>query len=473
MQYWTPRHVRRVLGGSWLSAPEESGRFINGVNIDSRTVQSGQAFIAIKGDRHDGHSYLSQAASAGASILIVSDAEQSASAADLGVPVLLVEDTSSALSLLARAWRQLLFRFGVKVIAVTGSNGKTTTRNLIHTALSARFQGSQSPKSFNNHIGVPLTLLAANPTDDFVVCEIGTNHPGEVAELCDLVRPDLAVVTSVGAEHMEFFGSIENVAREEVSVAGFVSPSGSVFLPCDKQLSVVKECVAPRVEIQRVRRPGKFNPTATGSTFEIEGCSFDLPLHGKHNAGNAALAVAVASACGIDTQVAATALANAAPVDGRLTPVVLPGDVLVINDAYNANPTSMVAALDVLCALPTRAQVARRVAVLGDMLELGEQADEYHRQIGQDLARRNGSGADLVVTTGPLSRGIADVLGGASDWHGSVHHVDAADELAQRVAALLQPGDVVLLKASRGMQLEQVIPAIERRFAAVTESEAA
>jgi len=238
MAFWTPQQFELVTAGTWVHAPADADARLAGVSIDSRTIRPGEVFVALPGERFDGHDFLERAAEAGAAILIVEEE----AAVDRGVmpdgcAILQVQDTYATLRQLGRAYRGWLAAHNVTVIAVTGSNGKTTTRHLIHAACSAKLSGTQSPKSFNNHIGVPLTLLAASVEDDFVVVEIGTNHPGEVAALGELVRPDAAVITSVGEEHMAFFGTLEAVAVEEASIGRFVRPGGFVVTPSSPYLS--------------------------------------------------------------------------------------------------------------------------------------------------------------------------------------------------------------------------------------------
>lgn len=443
--FWTPDHLARVTRGRWLAEPRAEVA-LAGVNIDTRSLRPGQVYVAIRGERFDGNTFTNQALQAGAAMAIVDrDVEVQAKG-----PVLRVDDTVAALQAMAAAYRDALREAGCRVIAITGSNGKTTTRNLIHTVLSAKLRGTQSPKSFNNHLGVPLTLLGASlePPDDFVVVEIGSNHPGEVAALGKIVRPDAAVVTSIGHEHMEFFGALENVAKEEFSIAGFVE--GPVFVPASHRL------------------PAGFEAPTTAMVFEDDAAvPSDLPLPGEHNRRNAAAAAAVARWFGLDDATITRALRGAKPVDGRLQRIEI-GSVSVIHDAYNANPSSMAAALRTLATLPV-AQSGRRVAILGDMFELGDEGPQLHRGTAEVIAgieRETPGAIAAVVTIGSLSMFTADALQRA--WPTAPERVRPfaawSDDLPAQVAALLRPSDLVLLKGSRGMKLERLLPAIEATF---------
>lgn len=477
MTFWNLSNLAAVTGGRWLSAPP-AGVVTSGVSIDSRAIRAGQAFIAIPGEKFDGHDFVDAAAKAGASVLIVSKSLQPPLPSEgggwgegaLSTPTLLVPDTIAALQQLAAAYRNELRDAGCRVIAVGGSNGKTTTRNLIHAALSATLRGTQSPKSFNNHLGVPLTLLAASTSDDFVVVEIGTNHPGEIDALGKIARPDAAVIVSIGREHMEFFGTLDGVASEEASLLAHVSPDGLLVLPGDEPARALLE-----PHVQRLRRgqsvvrfglsagcdvrAARVKADAAGVAFRVGDVAVHLPLLGDHNAANATAALAVGRWMGVPDADAAAALERVQPVSMRLQARTV-GPITLINDAYNANPESMARAIQTLASFPVQAG-GRRVAVLGDMLELGATAPDSHRELGQSLGA---SSVDLAVLVGRLSMFAAQEL--AKRWPPERVHAFAAwtDDLPAQVADLLQPGDAVLIKASRSIGLERLVPAIEARF---------
>lgn len=422
--FWRLDHLEKVTGGTWVIEPPSYEDAATGLSHDTRTLAAGQVYLAVKGENHDGHRFVGGALESGAVCAIVSD-----EAAVGPGPVLLVDDTVAALQELASAHRDALAAGGCRVIAVCGSNGKTTTRNLVHHVLTrCGLTGTQSPKSFNNHLGVPLTLLAAEPGHDFVACEIGTNHPGEIAALGDIAWPDAAVITSVGAEHLEFFKTIQGVAEEEAAILPFVRPGGFVTLPAE-----AAELIAPFYNVQEGVVVLPVSPAAVERDAPE-----DLALLGDHNRANAALVVALSRWLELAVDAVHDALRCAEPPPGRLKALGLGQNLTVIDDTYNANPDSMRAALAVLAAAG-----GRKVAVLGDMLELGEAGADAHRQIA-DEAR---AVADQTVLIGQAF--------GADPW---------TDATPTRVADSLQPGDTVLLKASRGLALERIIPAIQAKF---------
>ena len=486
MDFWTPQTFAAVTGGRWLVSPADAGASLAGLTTDSRGVQRGQAFLALKGEKFDGHDFLAQAG-AQAGLLIVANAAKAA-AAQPHTACLLVSDTLGALQSLAQAYRDELAQAGTRVIAVAGSNGKTTTRSLIHAVLSAGFRGTQSPKSFNNHIGVPLTLLAASRegprADDFVAVEIGTNHPGEIEALGHLVGPDAVVLTSLGHEHMAFFGSLDAVAREESTILRHLRPGGAGVAVIEAQALEQLRALGLMPELNRVVSFGAGQgdlrldgaPVLDGNGGQIfsvrGGPKVHLPLLGMHNAVNALAAVAVGRWMGLDDAGIARGLGQVRPVEMRLNLLRLgtaAAPVVVLNDAYNANPDSVAAALATLRQMAPPRPGGRRVVILGDMLELGADGPELHRAVGRAVAAAGPDERDgfhLAVFVGKLAMFMAEAaarrwpperLGAFPQW---------SPDLPQRVAELLRPGDLVLLKASRGVGLERLLPALRDRFAA-------
>jgi UDP-N-acetylmuramoyl-tripeptide--D-alanyl-D-alanine ligase len=502
--FWNPDAVRAALGGAWVARPPVPGPPgappLAGVSTDSRAIRPGQVFVAIRGDTHDGHAFLRDAVERGASMLVIDEAA-ALPAAGLGRPVAVVRvpETRRALLRLAAAYRQTLT--ATRVIAVAGSNGKTTAKRLIDAVLSVRLRGTCSPKSFNNDIGVPLTILAASPADQYLLCEIGTNAPGEVHALAQAVQPDVAVITSIGREHLEGLGSLEGVAREEASLLAHLRPGGVAIVTADsphlaEHLRPVANVVtfgrAAHADlrlsaVEHAPSPGGGGPHLGALRFAVNGrATYTLPLIGEHNALNALAAIAVGRRMGLADEQIADALAAASPAEMRMERLSIRG-IDLINDAYNANPESMLAALRTLVAVGPAA--ARRVAVLGDMLELGAAAPDAHREIGRaileldDAARAGGgAGINLVVIVGHLGLFIAERLSAgavspcpASDgasapsapdrsraWPADRYTLvsDLDDGRAASVAALLKPGDLVLLKGSRRMRLERIVEAL-------------
>ena len=436
--FWSFDHLVRVTDGEWLREPADDDPAPTGLSHDTRGLLVGHAYLAIEGERFDGHGYVGEAFAKGASLAIVGRDVGPVAAG----PTLLVEDPVAALQDLASAYRDTLARGGCKVIAVCGSNGKTTTRHLLHHVLTgAGLKGTQSPKSFNNHLGVPLTLLAADPAHDFVACEIGTNHPGEVEALAGIAWPDAAVITSIGREHLEFFKTIDGVAHEEASVMRFVRPGGLIVTP--------GEAAALMVPFYDVKENVALLPLKDAHAVPA-----DFALAGEHNRMNAALVLAVARWLEVDADRAAAALATATTPDGRMQRIVLgDGDaaVTVIHDAYNANPDSVRVALEHLAQQP-----GRTVAVLGDMLELGPAAPAAHAEV---LQRARELEVSLTLAVGPLTAAAADGTA-AEAWETAQEAAAAAGGVADHV----KPGDTVLLKASRGVALEKLLPTLEAAF---------
>ncbi|MCC7407104.1 MAG: UDP-N-acetylmuramoyl-tripeptide--D-alanyl-D-alanine ligase [Phycisphaeraceae bacterium] len=477
--FWTPAGIKATLGGRWRREPAGAAAVLRGVSIDSRTLSVGQVFVAIKGERVDGHDYLDAAAKAGAGLLIVS--ESFGGRVPQGTPALEVVDTVEALGQLGATWREVLRRAGVKVIAVTGSSGKTTTRHLIHTVLSSRWRGTQSPKSFNNHLGVPLTLLGASAGDDFVVAEVGMNHPGEIAPLAGMLRPDVGVITHIGSAHVGQMGSREAIAREKRCLYAGLCEGGVAVVPGDDEFREVLEEAAPAgVRVLRfgasegsdLRLVGEVRTGEDGIAFEMGGVTVRLPMLGAHNAWNALAAAAVGRWMGMSDAEIAVALRGVSAVAMRLAVQRFGrgrGEVVVINDAYNANPESMRAALGALASHPVR-EGGRRVAILGDMLELGEFGPEAHREVGRFL-RQQQEKIHVVGLIGKLSMFTAQEL--AREWPPERMSAWPGWEGLEpaTVAGLVWPGDVVLLKASRGMALERLLPALGARATAEGEGQ--
>ncbi len=443
-----------------VGASPVTGPTIRGVCTDSREVTPHSLFVALRGDHFDGHDHLPAAAAGGAVAAIV-DRDVPP---EPGLTLIRTDDARRAMGRLATFVRR---RFRGTVIAVAGSNGKTGTKHLIHAALSSTLRGSMSPKSFNNDVGVPVTLFAADPTDDFVVLEMGTNHPGELAHLSRMAEPDVAVLTNVGAEHLEFFGDLDGVRREEASVAVGLRPGGLLVTHADDPgllVRVIGQDV-PWVGFgwggQNLVPTTGVVCTAAGTTFDWAGGppgsprTFKVPQVGRHTALSATAALIVCRRLGVDLGRAAAALAVATGPGMRLQ-VRRAGRLTLLDDAYNANPSSVAAALETLRDLPT---AGRRVAVLGDMLEMGDAAAAGHADVGRLAAA---CGVDVLACVGPLSAATAAAAKDAG--LPAVFHALTTTEAAALVPTLLSDGDLVLLKASRGLRLERVAEAIQSTF---------
>lgn len=453
MKPMTLEEVRSAVHGRWLAR----GRAvpIEAVATDSRSARGGELFFALRGERFDAHQFLWQAAEAGCLAAVAAlDAPLPRGVAEaFAGGVIGVADTTKALGELAAFHRR---RLAGDVVAVTGSNGKTTVKRMIHHILSRRLRGTCSPRSFNNAVGVPLTLLDASVGDDYVLCELGTSAPGEIAALAAMAAPDVAVITSVAPAHLEGLGSLERIAVEKASILGALAPEGLGVIwgdspelaravrPYPRRLIRFGACESSELRLTA------HQPLGPRQRFQLNGRLWvDLPLPGRHNALNALAALAVAQRFGLDRADAAAALADFAGEDMRLQWIDLPGGT-VLNDAYNANPASLAAAVEVLAACGHD----RKVLVAGDMRELGDQAETLHLQAGRDLAAQ---GIDLVISVGPLGRYIAS---GAAQRGVATASYDSCAAAAEELGRLLREGDAVLVKGSRAMAMEALIAPI-------------
>ncbi len=468
MSFWSPESIKAAVGGTWLARPE--AHELDGVSTDTRTVRVGALFVALRGEKFDANTMVGQAAEGGAAMAIVDRPEALPSPLPARLGVLHVQDTGVALLRLAAAYRKTLD--GTRVIAVTGSNGKTTTTRLVASVLAQGLRGTASMKSFNNRVGVPLTILSARRGDQYLVCEVGTNAIGEIGELAPVISPDIVVVTSIGREHLEGLGGIEGSVSEALSLVQAIRPGGlavvnadaPLLLPAVRSLAsagaktrqawgvlTFGQCEDAELRITGVEQgPGGLKFTLNDRTVHT------VHLLGRHNASNAAAAIGVGRRMGVESAAIDMGLRVAEGPEMRLERVSA-GGIHFINDAYNANPESVLAALDVF-ADATRGHPGRRVVILGDMLELGEAGSAAHREIGDAVARL--PGVDLAVFVGPLSAHAAERVRPA--WgQDRVVHVPPLDPAgAQRVAAMLREGDTVLLKGSRGMAIERVLKAV-------------
>jgi UDP-N-acetylmuramoyl-tripeptide--D-alanyl-D-alanine ligase len=442
---WAAAELAAALGGA-------RGWDISGISIDTRTLQPGDLFVALQAER-DGHDFVAAAFAKGAAAALVSRP----------VPgnVIVVPDTLRALERLGAASRA---RCAARIVAVTGSVGKTTAKEMLRRTLSGFGAVHAAEASFNNHIGVPLTLARMPKASDFGVFEIGMNHPGEIAPLAALVRPDVAMITCVDRAHLGLMGSEEAIAREKASIFSALVPGGTAVIPGNSgYLPLLRAAVpagcramvfdrqAPAEAHMLQRRMWAEGSEITASVAGIE-VNFLLATPGEHMAMNAVGVLSAASALGLDIKQAAAALDGFTPYKGRgeRREVTLAGGAkaLLLDESYNASGASMRAALAVL-----KLQRGRRVAVLGDMLELGEHAAEEHLRLYPSVEE----GADIVFTCGPNSRILFDSL--PRSMQGA--HAETAADLASLVKAALRDGDVVLVKGSYGSRMRDVISALE------------
>ena len=421
-------------------------------SIDSRTIQPGDLFFAVKGERLDGHDFVEQAFSKGAVAAVVRKDQLGKYL--VNTPLLQVDDTLVALQTLATAVRRL---WGKSLIGVTGSTGKTTTKEAIAHVLSSRFRVLKSEGNFNNHFGLPLTLLRLEPEHDAAVIEMGMSHLGEIAALAKIAQPEIGVVTNVAPVHLEFFKSIGEIARAKYELVESLPAGGIAVLNADDEYvsqfgrdfhgKVVLYGLRTQAD---VRAENAKHHGAEGSTFDVVvgGCreKASLPLVGAHNIYNALAAVAVGIERGLTLSEALGALATLAPADKRGEVVKL-GNITIINDCYNSNPKALDAMVDALAAMPAK----RRIVVAGEMLELGAAGEEMHRSSGRHMAERK---IDVLVGVRGLAQSMVD---SARESGMRAEFLATPQEAGEWLARETREGDVVLLKASRGVKLEQAL----------------
>ncbi|MFP4606387.1 MAG: UDP-N-acetylmuramoyl-tripeptide--D-alanyl-D-alanine ligase [Thiohalospira sp.] len=416
-----------------------------GVTTDSRAVARGELFVALRGPRFDGHDHVASAVGAGAVAAMVDHP------VDADCPQWRVADTGAGLLAFGTAWRRA---WGGTVLALTGSNGKTTVKELTAAILGQRYATLATQGNLNNRIGVPLTLLRLGDDHQRAVIEMGANHPGEIAELTAAAMPDAALITNAGPAHLEGFGSVAGVATAKGEIFGGLPASGTALFPAESPFAGQWRGLAEGREILTFgQRAGEVRvaatPAGTGQRLVLETpwgtgrCH--LPLAGSHNADNAAAAAALALAGGATLAEVTAGLEAAAPVAGRLVRRRGRGGATLLDDTYNANPASLAAGLEVLAAAP-----GRRILVLGDMGELGGSAEDYHARAGEAAAA---AGVDELWTVGELAAAAADTFGHSRRWRDP-------GELAAELAGQLDNNTTVLVKGSRTMGLEAVVTAL-------------
>ena len=439
----------------------------NGISIDSRTLAKGDAFFAIQGENRDGHDFVDAALKAGAGVAIVTRSHRARFAAE--APLLLVDDVLDALRDLARAARA---RLDAKVIAVTGSVGKTGTKEALRLALSADGETHASAASYNNHWGVPLSLARCPAQVKYAVFEIGMNHAGEITPLTQLVRPHVAIVTTIEPVHLEYFGSLERIADAKAEIFLGLEPGGVAVLNRDNaqyaRLAAAAKQAGARIvsfgeQAQADARLLRCALHPDCSTVEADilgqGVTYKLGAPGRHLVLNSLAVLAAASLAGADLALAALALNNlkAAVGRGARSHLKVPGgNALLIDESYNANPASMRAAIALLGQAPVGPR-GRRIAVLGDMLELGPEGAVLHRDLAAALVAAE---IDLVFCSGPLMRALWEAL--PSSRRGG--YAETAADLEPAVLDALGAGDAVMVKGSLGSKMGPIVKALERQF---------
>jgi len=431
---WSPDRVAQAAGAR-LAAPAPHAGGPARVVIDSRAVGAGDLFVGLTGENVDGGRFAAQALEAGAWGVLVGPSHAAAAASPNSGVLLAADDPLAALGRLATAWRRAL---RAHVVGITGSTGKTSTKDLLAGMLAPQRRVVATAQNLNTEIGLPLTVLGAPPRTEVLVLEMAMRGAGQIAELAAIAEPDVGVIVNIGPVHLELLGSVEAIAATKAELIAALEPGGTAVVPAGEPLLEPHR----RADVRTVT----FGPG--GDVAELP-AGLTLPFTSAHMRANALAALAAARAVGVEP----TGEVNVALSNMRGQRIELPGDIVVVNDCYNANPMSMRAALDDLAASAN----GRRVAVLGDMLELGPGETRFHEEVG---ATATTAGVELLVTVGPLARHIGDTFEG-----GPQHHVDDARAAAALVPDLLDPGDTVLVKGSRGVGLEVVAQALEAKAA--------
>lgn len=441
----TLREFARLCGGRYTGEDREW----TAVNNDTRTLAPGQIYLALRGARFDGNEFLPHAAAAGAVAAVIDRPFESPP-----LPVIEVDDGQAALTRAATAWRE---QFSAPVVGVAGSNGKTTVKEMTAAILARRGECLATRGNLNNHIGVPLTLLRLQGSERSAVIEIGANHAGEVAALVEIARPTVGLITNAGAEHLEGFGDLDGVARAEGEmVAGLAADGVAVINADDPYVSMWRDMTRARVVTFGLDPGADFTALDIGETLTDAGfrteftlrsplgeCAIRLNLGGLHNVRNALSAAAAATAAGATLADVAAGLAAMQPVGGRLRPVRTLQGARLLDDSYNANPSSMQAGIDVLATLP-----GEHWFVMGDMGELGDHARASHVELGRYARDR---GVQRLFATGPLSTLAVEAFGAGATWYPDT------EALARALASQLHPGVTLLVKGSRSNRLERVV----------------
>jgi UDP-N-acetylmuramoyl-tripeptide--D-alanyl-D-alanine ligase len=437
-----------------------------GVSIDSRTIEQGNLFLAIRGEKFDGHNFVTAAIRTGAAAVIVDRQwveNNAALMASLAVPRLVVENTTVALGALARVYRR---KFRIPVLAIGGSNGKTTTKEMIHAVLGKKYRVLSTQGNLNNHIGVPQTLFRLVRSHRAAVIEMGTNHAGEIRALCQIAEPTHALITNIGREHLEFFGSVAGVVKAETELFDWLKErrkrKAIVFVNKDNG-QLVKKAKGLKSLSYGLKAPADVRGTVMG--FDQKGraklrirskgkSGFDVQLSvpGHHNVVNALAAATIGLAFRVPTKKIQSALQSFSTPGKRMEELNISG-FTVFNDTYNSNPDSVLAALQTMKSFAAK---GKRIAVLADMLELGASAEKEHKYIGSIVSRY---GVEYLLTYGELSRFTS-----AESRTKFKAHYEQKNMLAEYLAELLTPGDVVLIKGSRAMKMEDIVTFLKERF---------
>ena len=444
------------LDSASVRQTEKGETALTGVSTDTRTLAAGNLYIPLIGERFDGHDFIREAVEAGAGAVMC---QQDREVPEVDCPVIVVRDTLEALQRLARVYRRHL---GIPVIAVTGSNGKTTTKDLIAAVLSVKWKVHKTKGNLNNHIGLPLSLLSMEEDTDMAVVEMGMNHAGEIELLSRIATPDIAVITNVGDAHMEFFSDRRGIARAKLEIVAGLNRDGVLFLNGDDPL-LGEEGAHFKGDVRKVGfSPGceegatdiRMKATGTQFTATRDGLHYHIPALGKHNVLNALFAIAVGRHMGLTGLEMADGLKSATLSGRRLELRETPAGMWIVDDSYNANPIAVKAGIEALVELEGK---PRKWVLLGDILELGEREESMHRDVGAFVGDKP---VEYIFTVGRRARWIHEAALDVRRDEGHVIHFETVEEAIRELKRVEDPNVALLVKASRGMALDRVVEAL-------------
>ena len=453
MTNFTVGEMASAMGADFTGyVPAIIDRVVSGVSTDTHTIAKGDVYFAIRGERFDGAEYVRDAFKAGAHCAVVN---RGGTVDEQLGPVLVVDDTVLALGAAAKAYRAL---FQGTVVGITGSNGKTTTKDMIKAILSVRYSVQATEGNYNNHIGLPLSIFRITPSDDYAVLELGMSAQGEIARLADIAAPHIGVLLNVGLSHSEFFETVEDIADAKAELFDGILAGGRALVNADDPLFREREkrfngeVVHFGIDNEADYRAGDIIVSPDGcASFSVEGRRVTLQIPGRHNVYNALAAYAVGRMADVKGEDCVEALSDVEPSSMRMQKIVRDG-ITYLNDSYNANPLSMKAAAMVLADM-NNSTPRRRIAVIGDMRELGSYTEDAHREIGSLFGSL---GLDELVCVGDNARLYADSAVGAGMDAGHIYTVDSTDAAITVVNSILVDGDLVLVKGSRALKLDRI-----------------
>jgi len=439
----------RLIGGNGKNIE------IKGVSTDTRTIKEKQLFIPLLGENFDGHDFIPDAVQKGAAAVITQYSHIKITG---DIPVIFVKNTLTALQDIAMFHRK---RFNIPIVAVTGSTGKTTTKDMIYYVLSERYDVLRTEGNLNNEIGLPHTLLRLNDAHDIAVLEMGMSGFGEIHRLAEISRPKVGVITNIGVSHIEKLGSKQNILKAKMEIFDFFTPDGIAVLNGDDELlwsirdnlpfTIKYFGTGDRVDI-RACRINESNDEKISYEINIEGVNYSIDINapGIHNIYNSLAAIAVGRLFGLEMEEIQNGLKKFKPAAMRLNIINTPANIKIIDDAYNASPDSMIAALTIL----SQSKGNRKIAILGDMLEMGDYSEKAHRDVGTAVAQR---GVDILITRGNESRKIGEQAKQCGMDDRYIYNCSSNKDVIELLGTMIQQGDTILVKGSRGMKMEEIV----------------